>query len=244
MILGAIRIGYWNINSKSVTQLLYYKNQKTIKNLFTILFFILPLIVSAQLTGRVINTANEPVLDAEVFISESNQLIPVDTNGEFELLDLTSGVFTLTIISFEFTTVVIEVSVPNEIIIVMEPLSSQLSEVEISARREELFAMKRLQSVEGTTINSGKKNEVVLIGQAAANLASNNARQIYAQVVGLNIYDSNDAGLQLNIGGRGLDPNRTSNFNTRQNGYDISADVLGYPESYYTPPAEALKEIR
>ena len=28
-------------------------------------------------------------------------------------------------------------------------------------------------------------------------------------------------GLQLNIGGRGLDPNRTSNFNTRQNGYDI-----------------------
>jgi len=126
----------------------------------------------------------------------------------------------------------------------MEALSTQLSEVQISARREELFAMKRLKSVEGTTINSGKKNEVVLIGQSASNLASNNARQIYAQVVGLNIYDSNDAGLQLNIGGRGLDPNRTSNFNTRQNGYDISADVLGYPESYYTPPAEGLKEIQ
>jgi Fe(3+) dicitrate transport protein len=41
---------------------------------------------------------------------------------------------------------------------------------------------------------------------------------------------SSDGGLQLSIGGRGLDPNRTSNFNTRQNGYDISADVLGYPE--------------
>ena len=136
------------------------------------------------------------------------------------------------------------VSVPSEVKIVLQPLSSQLSEVQISARREELFAMKRLRSVEGTTINSGKKNEVVLIGQAATNLASNNARQLYAQVVGLNIYDSNDAGLQLNIGGRGLDPNRTSNFNTRQNGYDISADVLGYPESYYTPPAEALKEIQ
>ncbi len=50
--------------------------------------------------------------------------------------------------------------------------------------------------------------------------------------------------MQLNIGGRGLDPRRTSNFNTRQNGYDISADVLGYPESYYTPPAEALEEIQ
>ncbi|MDQ3048916.1 MAG: TonB-dependent receptor, partial [Bacteroidota bacterium] len=45
------------------------------------------------------------------------------------------------------------------------------------------------------------------------------------------------------IGGRGLSPNRVSNFNTRQNGYDISADALGYPESYYTPPSEALERI-
>src|SRR5690606_26115464 len=42
---------------------------------------------------------------------------------------------------------------------------------------------------------------------------------------------------------RGLDPNRASNFNTRQNGYDISADALGYPESYYTPPMQALQRI-
>ncbi len=42
----------------------------------------------------------------------------------------------------------------------------------------------------------------------------------------------------------GLDPNRTSNFNVRQNGYDISADALGYPESYYTPPAEAIGRIQ
>ena len=76
------------------------------------------------------------------------------------------------------------------------------------------------------------------------NLASNNARQIYNQIPGLNIYQNDDAGIQLNIGGRGLDPNRTSNFNTRQNGYDISADVLGYPESYYTPPSESIKNIQ
>ena len=191
-----------------------------------------------------INTDNNPVRDAEIFVAESNDFIQVDVNGTFELLDLSPGPYTLTFISYEYTTIVKEIKIPNEIVIIMEPLSTQLSEVQISARREELFALKRLKSVDGTTINSGKKNEVVLIGQAATNLASNNARQIYAQVVGLNIYDSNDAGLQLNIGGRGLDPNRTSNFNTRQNGYDISADVLGYPESYYTPPAEALKEIQ
>jgi Fe(3+) dicitrate transport protein len=117
-------------------------------------------------------------------------------------------------------------------------------EVEVKSRKQKIFELKRLSDVEGTSIFAGKKNEVVLVKQSMANLASNNARQIYSQVTGLNIYQNDDAGLQLNIGGRGLDPNRTSNFNTRQNGYDISADVLGYPESYYTPAAEGLEEIQ
>ncbi len=123
-------------------------------------------------------------------------------------------------------------------------LSEQLNEVEIKARKAKVFELSRLKDVEGTSIYAGKKTEVVLVDQSMANLASNNARQIFSQVAGLNIFQNDDAGLQLNIGGRGLDPNRTSNFNTRQNGYDISADVLGYPESYYTPAAEALKEIQ
>jgi Fe(3+) dicitrate transport protein len=127
---------------------------------------------------------------------------------------------------------------------VLEPLGVQLSEVIISQQREKVFALKQLKKVEGTAIYAGKKSEVVLLEGITGNLAANNPRQIYSQVVGLNIYDNGDAGLQLNIGGRGLDPNRTANFNTRQNGYDISADVLGYPESYYTPPAEALEQIQ
>ena len=101
-----------------------------------------------------------------------------------------------------------------------------------------------MKDFEKTAIYAGKKTEVILVEQSMANLASNNARQIFNQISGLNIYQNDDAGLQLHIGGRGLDPNRTSNFNTRQNSYDISADVLGYPESYYTPPAEALEEIQ
>ena len=123
-------------------------------------------------------------------------------------------------------------------------LSEQLTEVQIKARKAKAVELCRLKDVEETAIYAGKKTEVVLVDQSMANLASNNARQIFSQVAGLNIFQNDDAGLQLNIGGRGLDPNRTSNFNTRQNGYDISADVLGYPESYYTPAAEALKEIQ
>ena len=128
--------------------------------------------------------------------------------------------------------------------VLLEKSAEQLSEVQVVAAKQKLFSIKRLKDVVGTAIYAGKKTEVILVDNLMANLATNNSRQIYSQIVGLNIYQNDDAGLQLNIGGRGLDPNRTSNFNTRQNNYDISADVLGYPESYYSPPVESLSEIQ
>jgi Fe(3+) dicitrate transport protein len=126
----------------------------------------------------------------------------------------------------------------------LETLSEELTEVEIIAQNNKVFELQRLKDVEGTAIYAGKKTEVIQVDQSMANLATNNARQIYSQVAGLNIYQNDDAGLQLNIGGRGLNPNRTANFNVRQNGYDISADALGYPESYYTPASEGLEQIQ
>lgn len=101
----------------------------------------------------------------------------------------------------------------------------------------------RLSDVAGTAIYASKKTELINVRNLNANLATNNTRQIYARIPGLNIWEYDRGGLQLGIGGRGLSPNRSSNFNIRQNGYDISADALGYPESYYTPSAEALNKI-
>ena len=134
--------------------------------------------------------------------------------------------------------------VSKEIITVIMGSAQKLNEVIIKAQERKVFNLNRLSDFQGTSIYAGKKTEVIQVSQIPANLASNNARQIFAQISGLNIYQNDDAGLQLNIGGRGLDPNRTSNFNTRQNGYDISADVLGYPESYYSPLPNLLKKFR
>ncbi|HEY0273655.1 MAG TPA: TonB-dependent receptor [Chitinophaga sp.] len=103
--------------------------------------------------------------------------------------------------------------------------------------------LSHLHDVEGAAIYAGKKTEVVVLKDVVANTATNNARQVYGKVAGLNIWENDGAGIQLAIGGRGLSPNRVANFNTRQNGYDISADALGYPESYYTPPVELMERI-
>lgn len=124
----------------------------------------------------------------------------------------------------------------------IDSVTQQLKEVVVRGQSDE-FASAHLRGVENFGIYKGKKTEVVSLAEITANVATNNPRQIYGRITGLNIWESDGAGLQLGIGGRGLSPNRTANFNTRQNGYDISADALGYPESYYTPPTEALDRI-
>lgn len=188
---------------------------------------------------------NKPITGVEIYNKAKGKLSVTNNKGYYEF---TTEEDQLEIVFFSY-----EYNIGEEIVNVvgntvlnkqLSAVEIELTEVEVVARKAQIFNLKRLEDVVGTSIYAGKKTEVVLVSESVANLASNNARQIYSQVVGLNIFQNDDAGLQLNIGGRGLDPNRTSNFNTRQNGYDISADVLGYPESYYTPPAEALEEIQ
>src|SRR6056297_2062402 len=200
-----------------------------------------------SLSGTVTDTQGAPIPFAEVYLKQIQRLETVDDEGRFVFDNVPGGKYTVVVFAYEYEVLEKELFFDSAFTftIQLEKLQAEkLSEVVMTQKRQEVFALKQLKKVEGTAIYAGKKTEVVLLEGITGNLASNNTRQIYSQVVGLNIYDTGDAGLQLNIGGRGLDPNRTANFNTRQNGYDISADVLGYPESYYTPPAEALEEIQ
>jgi len=200
-----------------------------------------------SLTGNVTSSeTGQPIPNAEIWNKTTGKPSVANENGEFKFNSLKEGTYIFAVFSYEYEIIERELTITGntEINFELSPLAESLNEVMITNRREQIFALRKLRKVEGTAIYAGKKSEVVVMDKVSANLAANNARQIYSQVVGLNIYDNGDAGLQLNIGGRGLDPNRTQNFNTRQNGYDISADVLGYPESYYTPPPEALKEIQ
>ncbi|AJR03834.1 TonB-dependent receptor domain-containing protein [Siansivirga zeaxanthinifaciens] len=219
-----------------------------LKDYNIILLLLLSILGHAQykISGVVTNAkTNLPINKVEVYDKVSGLKATTNAKGYYEF-ETNKKSMTIVFFSYEFEVKEIELSSTNsaQVNVALNDMSVSLSEVEITSRRKKIFELSRLKDVEGTAIYAGKKTEVVLVDQSMANLAANNARQLYSQVAGLNIYQNDDAGLQLNVGGRGLDPNRTANFNTRQNGYDISADVLGYPESYYTPASEGLKEIQ
>lgn len=199
-----------------------------------------------QVAGVVVEKLTEtPIQSVEIFSGSGKLLATTNFKGTY-VFQVEQDSIDLIYFSYNYKPLKIAVNASKglNLNIKLEPLIEQLSSVELAVVKKQYFSVKRLADVEEMAIYAGKKNEVVVMDNIFANLATNNARQIYSQIAGLNIYQNDDAGLQLNIGGRGLDPNRTSNFNTRQNGYDISADVLGYPESYYTPPAESLSEIQ
>ena len=101
----------------------------------------------------------------------------------------------------------------------------------------------RMPETKENVLFSGKKNEVLKLSNINGNLTINNAREIFARIPGVTVWENEGSGIQINVGVRGLSPNRSWELNTRQNGYDISSDVFGYPEAYYNPPLEAVETI-
>ena len=108
---------------------------------------------------------------------------------------------------------------------------------------QNLGGMERMPDVNESIIYAGKKTEVIQMDKINADLSTNNARQVFGKVPGMSVWENDGSGIQVGVATRGLSPNRSWEFNVRQNGYDICSEVFGYPESYYSPPMEALSKI-
>jgi Fe(3+) dicitrate transport protein len=101
----------------------------------------------------------------------------------------------------------------------------------------------QMPEVVGTNIYAGKKNALIVMDNVQGNVVTNTMRQVLAKVPGIHIWESDPSGIQIGIAARGLSPNRSWEFNIRQNGYDIAADPFGYPEAYYNPQLQAVQRI-
>lgn len=101
----------------------------------------------------------------------------------------------------------------------------------------------QMPEIVGTNIYAGKKSALIILNNVQGNVSNNNMRQVLAKVPGIHIWESDGSGIQIGIASRGLSPNRSWEFNVRQNGYDIAADPFGYPEAYYNPQLQAVQRI-
>lgn len=201
-----------------------------------------------SISGTVLDElTNTTLIGVDIILQNGHEINTITSHhGKYKFKGLSPHTYTLTFYKHGYSSITKQIELTDQSIelnIQLKLLEANLEEVTVKSEKENEFGLEYLKPIEGTSIYAAKKNEVIRLDKINANLATNNSRQIYSKIAGLNVWESDGGGLQLGIGARGLSPNRTSNFNTRQNGYDISADALGYPESYYTPPSEALEKI-
>ena len=199
-----------------------------------------------NISGVVVDNFKNPIPFATVHIKNIDKVIYTNDQGFFSTPKLNYKSYIIEYSSLGYQKI-IDTIILNKPLIkidkkILKERNINLKEFEFVEQQK--FNIRKLRAIEGFMITQGKKTEAINVEKMDANKATNLSRQIFAKIPGLNIWESDGAGIQIGLGGRGLNPSRNSNFNTRQNGYDISADALGYPESYYTPPSEAIDEIQ
>ncbi|SHI68107.1 Fe(3+) dicitrate transport protein [Hymenobacter daecheongensis DSM 21074] len=195
----------------------------------------------ATLTGTVLDRTGKPV--EGVLITVGPRTVVTDPQGVFRLYGLPTGEATVTVSGLSIRpvsqTVTLQGGQVQTIQLTIEEAVQELAGVTVAAK-----SLRFSPEVDGNIITAGKKNEVIELDKLDANLVVNSARQVFAKVPGLTVWESDGSGQQINVAARGLSPNRSWEFNTRQNGMDISSDPMGYPEAYYNPPLEAVERIQ
>ena len=220
----------------------------TLRIISICLFFISSLQMNAQekisISGKVLNQNNEPLTDVLIEVPLEDLITFTDRAGAFKLSLLKDSTHTVLFkhLNSELTSKTFRAQADTSVIVILQTEEMNLPLVTVDVEQDQ-FGIRQLRSIEEGGLYVGKKTEVIDIENLLGNKAGNNSRQAFSKIPSLNIWESDNAGLQLDIGGRGLSPNRSANFNTRQNGYDMSADALGYPESYYNPPLESVQQI-
>ena len=190
-------------------------------------------------TGIATDAELNTIPSVKVFNANKNKLTLSDTEGNYQIQAAIGDTLRFTFTGYD--TLYIAVSGVKENALLQTRIQD-LVEINVTRNRLADFDVGYLPPIKGVQIYTGT-NSVIQLEKLSGAKSTSNPREMFAKIPGLNIWESDGAGIQIGIGGRGLSPNRTANFNTRQNGYDISADALGYPESYYTPPMEALQSI-
>ncbi len=116
----------------------------------------------------------------------------------------------------------------------------RLDEVEVRADYDREVDGLFLPDVQGTKIHAGKKTSNVDL-EEIPDISMDNYRQVISKTPGLVLAEENTP--LLSIGYRGYDPHRTQYFQVLEDGIPIHADMIGYPEAYYTPPLDAVESV-
>jgi len=223
-----------------------------IKRLFAItILCILSGITVAQsgtLQGKVTDSAGASVESAAIIIENTKFVSTTDGKGAYKIDNIPAGSYSVVVQIVGYNPLeektIIKENQTTELNFNLLQKINQLEKVNIIRPLISAQGMGHMPETYDGVIYSGMKTEILVLDSVDANKAQNNPRETLGRLPGSNYSETEGGGFPSNgIAFRGLIPTQSIEIQTRQNGYNLSGDVYGYPESYYLPPLIAVSRI-
>lgn len=224
----------------------------TKRQIIVIALFMFCGMVSAQtgtLKGNVTDSARTPIEGAIIQIEYTKFITSTDAKGNYKIENIPVGNYSVLVEIVGSAPVELKTEIKDKqttgLNFSLLQTIIQLKKVEVVRPFVSGQGMGHMPETYQGMNYSGLKTEVLVLDSLDANKAQDNFRETLGRLPGSNYSETESGGFPSNgIAFRGLIPTQSREIQTRQNGYNLSADVYGYPESYYLPPLIAVSEIQ
>ena len=196
----------------------------------------MPATISAgELRGTVTAPSGIPVSGAKVSVSGTTRQSWTDSSGTYHLAEVPAGEHILTAAAEDFEPVSLEIPVPAtkslEINLQFTAVRSIATNIEVVGRTDEI-----LMEIPGSVFLISK--------QELHDSKPIDANEVLKKVPGLILReDSGPMAMRLNVGMRGLNPDRSRKVLMLEDGLPISLAPYGEPEMYYSPPIDRMERV-
>ncbi|WP_144604774.1 TonB-dependent receptor [Algoriphagus algorifonticola] len=184
--------------------------------------------------GVVYDTEQNPVSYANVYVKGTVKGALTDAKGKFQLFDLEKGVYEVQIsaVGYKTKSQVVEVDANGVLdlgLVVLE-IGVEMPEFSLIANKDRIFSQ-----VPGA-VNYLNKEDIKSLMPVSGN-------EVFRRVSGLNVVDEEGLGMRVNIGIRGLNPDRSRNVLMLEDGVPVALAPYGEPEMYYSPAIDRMAGV-
>jgi len=185
-----------------------------------------------DISGRISDSAGRPVARAHVEVASTGTAARSNPKGEFQLVGVPEERFAVLVTALDFQPMRVEVAPDTtELEVEVTQLAATTASIEVVASAEDLRAI-----IPGSVQVLGR--------QELVSMKPIDANEALRRVPGLNLReDSGPVAMRLNVGMRGLNPNRSRKVLMLEDGIPIALAPYGEPDMYYSPPIERISRV-
>lgn len=186
------------------------------------------------LSGRVISPEGETIPFANILVVGTVKGTYTNLDGSFQIFDLEDGEYTIKVSAIGYKSFTRTIQILNgnvrELDLVFEETGVEMPQITVIASRDRVFSR-----VPGSVTYIDAK-EIQTINPLSGN-------EVLRRSPGVHVVDEEGLGMRVNIGIRGLDPDRSRSVLVMEDGVPVALAPYGEPEMYYTPAMDRMAGV-